>query len=178
MKHLFTLILALMLPLMGVSADGLDALRSTLASGKSVTVEYSFVAEKGTACFGGEGVVTLQGKCYRLQSEMLDVYCDGTRQWTVNKMADELIVESAPDKDFIADPVTLLSLVGLNPKAADIKVNDRPDGTLKSLEVRTKDGMVIVLDIENMAVAPAIEHREFQFDSSSLDSNWVITDLT
>lgn len=178
MKRFITLILAGLLPLVTVMADGLDVLRNTLSEGKAVTMEYSFTAEKGSVSFIGSGVVTLQEHCYRLNSEQLDVYCDGYRQWTVNKMGNELIVESAPDKDFVADPKAILSLIGLNSKSSDLKVTDNLDGTLKSLTVRTSDGMIIVLNIDSMNVEPSLEQREFRFDRDTLDSSWVITDLT
>lgn len=178
MRRCITLIMMALLPLVCAYADGLDVLRNTLGEGKAVTMEYSFTAEKGSVSFIGSGVVTLQEHCYRLKSEQLDVYCDGNRQWTVNKMGNELVVESAPDQDFVSDPKAILSLIGLNSKSSDIKVADNPDGTLKSLKVKTSDGMTIVLDINGMNAVPALEKREFQFDSGDLDSSWVITDLT
>lgn len=178
MKRFLTLAVAALLPVLNVLADGLDVLRNNLCEGKAVTMEYSLNAENGSVSFSGKGVVTLQEHCYRLRSEQLEVYCDGYRQWTVNRMGNELVVESAPDIDLAADPRAVLSLVGLDPKSCDVKVDDRPDGTLKSLKVNTSDGMKVVIDIDGMNVDPALEQSEFRFDKATLDSSWVITDLT
>lgn len=95
-----------------------------------------------------QGAIRAQQNYYFVSGNGLDIYCDGTARWTVDNEAKEVYIEPATGLDeFLTDPESYL-------------------GALSGLEIK------------NVRYSkPDADLSGYRFDTDSLDSSWVITDL-
>lgn len=148
-----------------LAAAELPAYLSQMIASSCVRADFTYVAE-GRTKVSGEGRISVQDSCYVLDLNLMQVYCDGTRRWSVDPAAKEVCIEKAPG-----------SVKGEIAGYLIESFHRLPSGGLKTT-VTSGNGTRIRLDV------PAIKEDSkqplslFRFDTSQLDGTWVITDLT
>lgn len=94
------------------------------------------------------GRITAQQNYYFVSGNGLDIYCDGESRWTVDSEAREVYIEKACGlEEFLSDPDTYL-------------------GALSDLKIKNVKYS-----------SPESDLSLYRFDTKSLDSSWVVTDL-
>ncbi|MBQ6086644.1 MAG: outer membrane lipoprotein carrier protein LolA [Bacteroidales bacterium] len=177
----------------------------SMASASRLSFNYTYSTENRTPGMSGSGSVTVQGSAFMMNGDGLEVICDGTSRWTVDRSAGEAIVETvAEGEDFSANPALFLSGSGEGfdlkeasslkkggkdvVKAvmeATVKSNVRkivlyitPDLKLTEAEVTVSDGTLTRFVAEDFTSEPASEDLSvFAFDKATLPPDTVITDL-
>lgn len=113
------------------------------------------------------GSAEIQNGCYRGVMSTLEFYCDGQTRWTVDPQGKEVYIENARDaaSDFLVSPGEYLMLV------PDLAIGpDYVSGNYYG------EGAPIPFEITSIVITPPAD-RLFGFDISSLDDDWIITDL-
>ena len=77
-----------------------------------ISFSYIYSVSGGKVSMTGQGSAVLQGDAYILDVDGMEVYCDGTARWTLDRKAEELVVESCDTYpvSLSANPVLLLLL--------------------------------------------------------------------
>jgi len=133
--------------------------------GKKIVCEYSY----SSGSLKGTGTATIQDGMYFVTGNGLEVYSNGKTRWTVDKSAKEVYIEDAGEEnDIFANLSAYLSGVeGL-----------RFDGRTMSGAIKGEDGSVLNCKATNIkSYPPTSSSKDFSFNTSGLDSSWVITDL-
>lgn len=191
-----------------VSTYPLDRLEKRIETSE-ISFSYTYEAERGKVSMKGQGKTVIQGNAYILDVDGMEIYCDGTSKWTLDRGAQELVIEDYDGytADISADPVLLLGnltgffevssqsytefdghkalKVSLSPKSESkfkgviLYFRDDPSESdiLVGASVEMSDGTVTDFSISDFRYDPKGDLSRFSFDSSSLDSSWVITDL-
>ena len=75
-----------------------------------ISFSYTYSVSGGKVSMTGQGSAVLQGDAYILDVDGMEVYCDGTARWTLDRKAEELVVESCDTypASLSANPVLLL----------------------------------------------------------------------
>lgn len=75
-----------------------------------ITFSYTYRALNGNASMTGQGNVVLQGDAFILDVNGMEIYCDGTTRWTLDRKAEEMVIESydSHSEDLSANPAILL----------------------------------------------------------------------
>lgn len=179
----------------------LDAFSAKAAS-SCIDFSYSFTV-KADVPMSGSGTGTVRGGGYHVTGNGLDIWCDGTRRWMVDKGSKEVIIESADDAGdaFTINPALFLTdlkssfnevsageslfrgrtyhCVTLSPKVsgsvAQVKLYFS-GSELKGASVKLKDGTVAEFELSGVRFSDT--EKAFTFDVKALDKSWVITDLS
>ena len=202
MKRWF-LIPLLLLGTLTLHAQGpLDAFAGQLASGE-VTFKYSFEVQ-GDVPLKGSGQASLQGPCYHVFGNGLDIWCDGKTRWTIDQSAREAYVEAVEveSSDYLDNPATLLSSLSsafeidgdkevtlggkrlrevlLTPVLEDTglqRVILYLDGAVPArVSITVEDGTKTLFRLSDYAVHQK-SGAAYSFDTASLGSDYVVTDL-
>ncbi len=84
-------------------------------SSSLVSFDYSFSLQssKSKAKMTGEGNVKIQGNSFMLEGNGLEVWCDGSTRWTVDRMSEEALVEYVDDSadSYATNPALMISAV-------------------------------------------------------------------
>ena len=106
-------ILACGLPSMAKSktlSNFIDKVSSSL-----VSLDYSFSmkAANSKAKMTGSGNVKVQGSSFVMDGNGLEIWCDGATRWTVDRLAEEALVESVDDSadSYATNPALLITSV-------------------------------------------------------------------
>lgn len=91
------------------SSFSLERLENRVNSSE-ITFAYTYSAVKGKVTMTGQGDVVLQGDSFILKVDRLEIYCDGTTIWTLDRGAKELVIEDfdGQSADIAANPALLL----------------------------------------------------------------------
>lgn len=85
--------------LAGVSAfaqnTDIDALRKMVENGR-VSASYSFILNGKVNC---SGVITVQQPCFKAEGNGMEIFCDGSTRWTVDRESKEVYIETAERPD-------------------------------------------------------------------------------
>lgn len=204
MKRLFLLTVSVLCAF-SVSAQEqgvLDAFTGSLASGE-VSFKYSFEV-KGDIPLKGNGTASLAGDRYRVFGNGMEIWCDGTTRWIIDRSAREAYIEAVETEsaDYVSNPATLLSglsrafetvdvsdvtLSGKKLKAVRMKpaVEDTglesvtlylADAVPARVGITVEDGTETLFRISNYAVHEKSD-AVYSFDIASLGSEYVVTDL-
>ena len=152
-----------------LAAQGGASYLKELVAGNRVTFNYN-LGVKGKAPVVMSGKAVIDGDCYSVCGNGVEMYCDGTTKWTVDREAKEVYIESSEGtRDFLADPSAWIDNV------KDLKVSgSTASGTYYN---QAQD---INLSFKFTSISPSPFSGStvgFVFDTGSLGSDWVITDL-
>ena len=127
----------------GLPEGQLAAIAQRLSEGQRVNLSYSCTVD-GYAPVELSGSLLLQGNCYRAEGNGVEIYCDGSTRWTVDRAEKEVYIESS-------------------------------DGIREVMQY--KDSLK-TLTLSELKYLPGSEDLSpFSFDTSLLDSSWLVTDL-
>lgn len=205
-----TVILSLLCPYF-LTAGGVPVIGDVLAefNGKAsscrMEFDYSYVTGGGPAVMTGSGSVSAQDSMFRMTGSGLEVWCDGTSKWTVDRTAEEAVAEPAGDYagDFLSNPAAVLSLL----RNAEVTDTDssvrngrqvteyvlRPDASSGLSEIRIcfdnsavvptaafivlENGTTVDFVINSFKYEEKSSAAAFTFDETSLTSSYAVTDL-
>jgi len=107
------------------------------ASSSKAVFEYKFSSGKSTV-MEGSGKAAVQGNCFSLNGNGLEMTCDGRTLWTVDRSAEEVIVESVGSDDATGTAFNPALLISNLDKAFDVT-------SAKSATVAGKSAVTYVL---------------------------------
>ncbi|MGM9763438.1 MAG: outer membrane lipoprotein carrier protein LolA [Candidatus Cryptobacteroides sp.] len=184
------------LELFARDTEAFDSLYARMSS-SCVSMNYSFVYQDRTKVVG-EGSLVSQGAAFRMQGNGLEVYCDGSTVWTLDKESREVVVDCVSDGSFdLSNPALLFTglrenftiseaiasgavmtyvltpVTATGIKSCIVKI---ADGKLHS-GVFDFDGKTLAITVSAMSFGPLQPLSAFTFDPSALSSDYIITDL-
>ena len=163
---IITLLIAACMPL---AAQEVTNGLKVMVENNRVSFNYT-VSSRGQASLRMDGKAVVDGACYSLSGNGLEIYCDGTTKWTVDNEAKEVYIESSEGtRDFLMNPSAWMDKVtGLKSSGTTVS------GTFEDKQA----GQAFDFKFTSLASAPLSGSTEgFVFDASSLGSDWVVTDL-
>lgn len=113
----------------------------------------------------GEAEVMLQGNAYMMRGNGIEVYCDGTKVWTVDPSLKEVYVEQVGNAGVNAF---------LDPTSADIAFDAA--GNPISASFVMQDGLKVDLKILSATKSKIKPENAFR-PQVSFGSDWIITEL-
>ncbi len=148
--------------------DGASYLKD-LVAGNRVTFNYN-LGVKGKAPVVMSGKAVIDGDCYSVCGNGLEMYCDGATKWTVDNEAKEVYIESSEGtRDFLADPSAWIDNV------KDLKVSS---STASGTYYDKAQDVTLSFKFSSITPSPLSGSTAgFVFDPSALGSEWVVTDL-
>lgn len=83
------------------------------ASSSLVSFDYSFTMPSKKSTMTGSGTVKVQGSSFFLDGNGLEIWCDGKTRWTVDRVAEEALVEYVDDSfdSYATNPALMISSV-------------------------------------------------------------------
>ena len=142
----------------------LDRLRAAFAD-SCVTLKCTYSMYVSQTRIEGEADVMLQGNAYTMRGNGIEVYCDGSKVWTVDTSIKEVYVEDVENAG-----VNAL----LDPQTADVKFDS--DGNPISATCVLKDGLKVDIRILSMAKSKIKPEDAFR-PQVNFGSDWIITEL-
>lgn len=172
--------------------------------GGRLTFSYTYTAATQVTVKGG-GQATVQDGMFRLVGDGLEIVCDGSAKWTLDRDAMEAIVEPVGEGalDALSNPAALLGRVdelfadrtvskgrfqgrsvvtatmSTAPGTSQIKgmaIHFVGD-TPVGLSVSMENGTSAEFVLEDVAFSDKGPEDIFHFDAGSLTCDWVVTDL-
>ena len=167
MKRLLSILISLAFCASAGAQDFIGEI-ATLTKGARVTCDYTYQTVSGTI-FTGKGSAVLQGDCYCIKGNGLEIMSDGKTRWTVDPIGKEVYVEGATEfNKIIADIDSFLRGI------PDLKYEN---GVLTGTVQFPGEDFALFCTITNVKRDIAAESKVFSFDTAGLDKTWVITDL-
>lgn len=82
-------------------------------SSSCVSFEYSFTMLRNGANVVGSGDVKVQDDSFTLNGNGLEIWCDGSTRWTIDRAAEEAVIETVEDADadYATNPALLITSV-------------------------------------------------------------------
>lgn len=183
--------------------DGLiDRLYSRFSS-SCIELDYSYVTRMSGVRMEGQGLLQVQGDMWRNTGNGIEIWCDGKTVWTVDPVAEEVIIESvSPDTgDGLVNPV--LMFIDMNEHfnvTKELSGNDgktviyvlepksdmgieffnvellESDASIRSGSFAMEDGNEVKISVASMK---SVENKSATFfrPSQKFDSSWIVTDL-
>jgi hypothetical protein len=142
----------------------LERLRAAI-SDSCLTLECAYSMYVSQTRIQGDAEVMLQGNAYTVRGNGIEVYCDGTRVWTLDSSLKEAYVEAV--ENAAVNPL-------LDPASSDI-VFDK-EGNPVSASFMMQDGLKVdikILSVTKSKIKPEDDFRP-QVD---FGSDWVVTEL-
>ena len=109
----FALVFAFAAP-SGAKSNTLSSFIDKVSS-SLVSFEYSFTmrTSKSSSKMTGSGDVRVQGNAFVLNGNGLEVWCDGRQRWTVDRFAEEALVETVEESAdvYVTNPALMITSV-------------------------------------------------------------------
>lgn len=167
MKRLASIIATVLLS-SGLFAQDFIGEIASMVKGARITCDYSYSTTTGTI-ITGKGTAVLQGECYSISGNGLEIICDSNTRWTKDPLYKEVYIEKAGDFGKILSDVE-----GFLRSIPDLKYED---GVLSGTFLFPGEENGFFCSLSNVRRVPVTDGKEFFFDTSALDSSWVVTDL-
>ena len=196
---------AVFLPASDMSAqeNAVRALADRVAVSK-VQFGYSYVMDDGKMKMTGKGSVAVQGECYHMYGDGIEVWCDGSVVCTADDEAKEAVIEPVTQAGgAFVDPVALVRNVdrefrwdipgqetafnGVASVRYDLEpLSDSSDISGMKLYFRKTDNILVGAEIETVKVKLVFMISSFgflpcgdesEFSVPSFGSDWFVTDL-
>jgi len=138
MTKIFLSILALLMPFLGYSATEADNLLDNMVKWTSArkTVEVDYTLRSGDA--SAKGTIVIDGKRFRVKSEILDAWYDGTNQWSYSPQTKEVSVTTPSEEELQQiNPFSIIAAFRRNYNAS-LKPTDA-NATHRVVELTPKD---------------------------------------
>jgi len=184
------------------ASDPVNSLLSRMSTSQ-VKFDYTF-STKGNMNIKGDGNAVVQGKCFFVEGNGMEIYCDGKSRWTVDNYSKEAIIEDVAmvGDDFLTNPAAFLTSLDkvfgepemskgtFDGKSVDV-ASFLPKGKssvssmklffrssdLSGAEITLADGSVTQFTVTGMTFSDVEQGKDFSFKDKELDSSWVVTDL-
>ena len=92
------------------AAEGVLETFTDAFSSACLAFDYTYGYEASGVKFTGNGNIILKGDSFIMKGDGLEIYCDGTTRWTMDRKAEEMVIESydSHSEDLSANPAILL----------------------------------------------------------------------
>ena len=82
-------------------------------SSSLVTFDYSFTMQTTKTKMTGSGNVKVQGNAFFMEGNGMEVWCDGSTRWTIDRFAEEALVESVSESydSYATNPALMITAV-------------------------------------------------------------------
>lgn len=169
MKKLITALCLAAICIGAAAQDSQAALKSLLEDNR-VSFKYHLSAPAAKFKFVKEGDAVVDGKCYRIYGNELDIRCDGVSKWTIDEASLEVYIESSEGAaEFLANPAAYFELI------SELKYDGK---TVSGIFHDQSQGADLYFRLDNIVSEPLTGSAEgFTLDTASLGPEWVITDL-
>ena len=168
MKRIIVAVLLAAVCIQLPAQDKMEYLKNLVLENR-VSFNYN-VGVRGKAPTVMAGKAVIDGECYSIRGNGMEVYCDGVTKWTVDKSAKEVYVEAAESaRDFIVNPDAWIGNV------RDLKADKTSASGIYHDDYQNVDLTFRFSSIKSSPLSGS--SSGFVFDTSSLDSGWVVTDL-
>ena len=141
-------------------------------------ISFSYRISEGT--FRGEGKIVLQGNCFRMEANGLEVVSDGKSVWTLDRKSKEAVIENvvktAWDK-VDAHNIELVPVDDSSFKTLSLKLSDGTHPKVVEAVIYLPDDTRIKVAVSNMQYLPKVGVRNFAVMTDTLSQDFVITDL-
>ena len=204
--RLIRLFFALLL-LCPVAAAGQDALDRLIASSRTGRLEFDYSFSSGLDTrMTGRGHALVQGECFFINGNGLEIYCDGKTAASIDRESKEVIIESIEGEDCgnYINPASLITYIDKHfRRKFCIKTNYAGLAVLKYVlepvretgisrislfvstdgkklfgaSVSTVDAGSTDFNISDFRVLPAGALSDFVLDCAGLGPSYIITDL-
>ena len=145
------------------------------AEGQRISFKYTYYIDKGDGMKEvTRGEVTAEGNCFRLTGLGLKTWSDGTTCWMVDEEAKEVVIDAIAEEDVFSNPAIMVS--SYRSFSDDIKVNKEGSDYL-DFTLKLDDEVSLRFSLKGIRFSEPSGVEEFTFDTSALDSSYVITDL-
>ena len=174
MRKLMTGLAALLLSLAAFAQGSIPILDRV--PGHRVQFHYTYSLSKGGAPMKQvtEGEVTVEDNAFLLSGLGLEVRSDGESRWSIDREAEEVLIEKVDKDDLVTNPA--LFIQSYKDNLDKIRVNgsssDALDVTLV-LDGETSARFVL----KDIRFLPRQGKSDFTLDVKSLSKSYVITDL-
>ena len=162
MKRIVMILTALLMAGAGLHAQEILTRFST----DRISCKYTYSIDVPiTLTYEGEALV--QGECYYLKGNGLEIICDGVNRWTVDAEAREVYIENADEVENILKEFLTYS--------KDIKASGN---TLTGTLVDPDDDTNIKFALKEITYLPIDNDlTPFKLDVESLDDTYLVTDM-
>ena len=204
-NRFLTVLLSIVLSLQSYARDTtLFARMSESFRVSCVEISYSYSTVINGIKTVGSGELTVQGLCYIMKGDGLEVVSDGRDMWVLDRSSKEVVITSVDRSSFeaMANPVVLVMDMErffsikesvetdsgaaveylLQPKE-DTGMKEarvivlKKDASITSLSFILDDGVAFEIKVNNFRHLPLKESDAFVCPSSMFDYSWVVTDL-
>jgi len=145
------------------------------AAGKRVSFNYVYSYDSGKGMSEvTRGKVTAEGECFVVTGLGLTSYSDGSTCWMVDENEKEVVIQPLSKEDPFTNPALLVSSYS---NYMD-KITVKSEGA-DSLDIILKldDNTKVRFVLSAVQYSEPLGTDEFRFSTSSLSSDYVITDL-
>lgn len=167
MKRLTTILIAF-LALSALRAQDFVAEITAFVKDSRVECDYTYKTSGATA-LSGYGSAILQGSCYKLEGNGLKIISNGVTRWTVDPSGKEVYIETVGEGDSL--------LHGLESMLREIPDLKYENGVLSGTVRFPGEEGTVFCTLQNITKSVSGDNGIFTFNTSGLDSSWVITDL-
>ena len=168
MRRIFTLIAAMLLVASAAAQNtqhaALERLRAAYSE-SCLTLKCTYSMYVSQTRVQGEAEVMLQGNAYTMRGNGIEVYCDGTKVWTLDQSLKEAYVEQVENAG-----VNAL----LDPSSADIVFDAA--GNPVSASFIMQDGLKVDIKILS-ATKSKIKPEDVFRPQVDFGSDWIVTEL-
>lgn len=167
MKRLITFAALLFASLGAFAQGGMDMIAEVWQNSR-LSFSYSYETKVSNVPVKVSGNAVIQDFCYVRKDNGLEIYNDGVTKWTVDSDAKEVYIEKSGGRDeFIGIAGSYMNSL------SDVRFdNDSVSGSVLENGVRTD------FKASGIRTEPKSDKMDaFRFDTSKLDSSWVVTDL-
>ena len=162
MKRIVMIFTALLMAGAGLQAQEILTRFST----DRISCKYSYTIDIPIT-LNYEGDALVQGDCYHLKGNGIEIFCDGASQWTVDAEAREVYIENAEEVENILKEFLTYS--------KDIKATGN---TVTGTLIDTEDDTNIKFALKEITYLPLNDDlTPFKLDVESLDETYLVTDL-
>ena len=174
MRRLLTSLMALSLTL-GAFAQGSIPILDRVP-GHRVQFHYTYSLSQGGKPMTQvtDGDVTVEDNAYLLSGLGLEMRSDGTTRWSVDREAEEVLIEKVEKEDILTNPALFInSYKGYMDR---IKVNASSPNSL-DVTLILDDDTAARFVLRNIVFLDKQGKSDFSLDEKSLPKSYVVTDL-
>lgn len=174
MKRIVTGLAAILLSL-GAFAQGSIPILERVP-GHRVQFHYTYSLSQGGKPMTQvtDGDVTVEDNAYRLSGLGLEVRSDGTTRWSLDREAEEILIEKVAREDLITNPALFIN--SYKSYMDKIRVNASSANSLDVTLVLDEDTSARFV-LKDIVFADKQGKSDFTLDVKSLPDSFIITDL-
>ena len=174
MKRIVTGLAAILLSLSAFAQGGIPILDRV--PGHRVQFRYTYSLSQGGKPMTQvtDGNVTVEDNAFMLTGLGLEVRSDGTTRWSIDREAEEVLIEKVDKEDVLTNPAVFIASYKANMDR--IKVNSSSQNSLDVTLTLDEDNSARFV-LKDIKFLDKQGKSDFTLDVKSLPDSYVITDL-